>query len=344
MKIIDNAIVQITGSGNNIIQMNGAAKPPRPEFRNTPAPFVEADLSGKVVLTVQELRPLLEVKQIAVRMVWATKEIVEELLKINIRNRKIRAQVVAALKESIGNDGWMINGSTVVVSWNGILLDGQHRLTSILGSGRPQMILLVTGIDPAAAGMLGQERSRSVGDKLMILDGYTNGSCLAAACKLVKYFEEGDSAATDGKGDAFTYAHAKEILRRHPGIVDCVTFVTGHRGTDMSPALRAAYLYLFRKVDSIKADYFMCHLGKRQTSSMGDKCPIYALWNLCLEIKVKGQRLKARQWAFLLRNAWKSFYLNQPQAKLDRNKLPDHLSVEVTTFSVEGLPADWATK
>jgi hypothetical protein len=75
---------------------------------------------------------------------WAS-----DLLKKNTNNRNIRQRSIDRFAKLLKNGEWKLTHQGVAVSWEGILLDGQHRLLAIEKSGISADVLLSTECDPS---------------------------------------------------------------------------------------------------------------------------------------------------------------------------------------------------
>ena len=76
-----------------------------------------------------------------------TPEIAREMLTHNTNNyRAISKTVVSRYVDEIQGNCWEANGDTIVFNEDGVLLNGQHRLTAVAEAGKPIVSLVVRGI------------------------------------------------------------------------------------------------------------------------------------------------------------------------------------------------------
>jgi hypothetical protein len=107
------------------------------------------------------------------------------LLDLNSKNRKPKNSVVAQYLNDIKNDRFKFNGSSIVVSNTGILLDGQHRLMALETSGNKKIkVVLVTGIKEETMETIDTGSKRTAGD-VMTLSGLKNGNSISSIVKNV---------------------------------------------------------------------------------------------------------------------------------------------------------------
>lgn len=146
-----------------------------------------------------------------------TPEMAKEWLRANDKNRNLRANVVIDFTRDMLNGAWEYNGETISFSWDGFLLDGQHRLTALVEAGKtdPDVfieVLVVFGLDPATQMTMDRGVKRSPADFLR-LEGYENSPLLAAIAKKWWSWERGDDKF---KGNAKpTNAEYKQLLDTH---------------------------------------------------------------------------------------------------------------------------------
>lgn len=70
------------------------------------------------------------------------------LLQMNQHNRNISQAHVDSLVHQIKLGEWAFQGSSIVIFFNGILGDGQHRLEGVVKTGISIETMIVTGVDP----------------------------------------------------------------------------------------------------------------------------------------------------------------------------------------------------
>lgn len=99
------------------------------------------------------------------RLVVIDKQLGEELLKRNKKNRDISIGEVAKLREEIRRGNWHITGQGISVSTDGTLIDGQHRLTALQQENWPHLqMFIMTGINPESKVYFDRQKPRSLKD------------------------------------------------------------------------------------------------------------------------------------------------------------------------------------
>lgn len=115
-------------------------------------------------------------------IVTATKPLVDALLALNTRNRKVRRTAVERLCSDMESGDWLLTASGVGVDTDGVLSDGQHRLHAIVMAGYPPVqFLLVTGLKPEAQAVVDRHAKRSLADALSLVSGRTISTNMIAA-------------------------------------------------------------------------------------------------------------------------------------------------------------------
>jgi hypothetical protein len=102
----------------------------------------------------------------------------EEFLRFAHPNRTISKNLVDRYAREMAADNWRVNGETIVISNHGRVLDGQHRLQSIVNSGVSIWTFLVTGIEESSMNTFDTGRARSAAD-ILNMTGHANAKVLA---------------------------------------------------------------------------------------------------------------------------------------------------------------------
>lgn len=113
-----------------------------------------------------------------------TPERAATIMEQNIINRKINQANVDFLVDQINDDQFVFNGESIIISNEGHLLDGQHRLMACIKSNKPIEVSLVEGVPFEAMSTIDQGRSRTAGDVLG-MNGAMNANNLASIAKRI---------------------------------------------------------------------------------------------------------------------------------------------------------------
>ena len=87
---------------------------------------------------------------------------------INVGNRKISKDRITQYRRDMDNGDWEFNGDAIRIDENGVLIDGQHRLTAVVLSGNPREFLVIKGVRAATKHTIDSGKGRTGGDALSI--------------------------------------------------------------------------------------------------------------------------------------------------------------------------------
>lgn len=107
-----------------------------------------------------------------------TPAIAEQMLGLNLHNRNKKRALHAYAKDMASGE-WDVNGSTIVFSDEGVLIDGQNRLFACVAAGKPFHTFVVRGVKETTQETIDTGSNRTLADTLK-LRGYPNATTLAA--------------------------------------------------------------------------------------------------------------------------------------------------------------------
>ena len=115
-----------------------------------------------------------------------TPEIAKQWLVKNVSNRKVSPPLVERYARDMGAGNWELNGETVKFDSSRRLIDGQHRLSAIIKSGKSCKLYVATGLPTSykVAATIDNGRSRSAADVLR-MNGYSHHTRMAAIARFV---------------------------------------------------------------------------------------------------------------------------------------------------------------
>lgn len=211
-------------------------------------------------------------------VITITPAIAQMLLKRNTSNRRLSELRVDGLALAMTQDKFKFNGDSIRVSETGVLLDGQHRLSAIVKSGKPQEMLLVTGLPDDVFTTIDIGSARSTSDFLSI-KAMNNPVTLAAAAVVACAFDTYGFPETK---------NARRFIIKEDIYLRSITDLELQEASDTissNKALRKLYspsyviwcFYLFCKKDKVKAVSFMHELACGETSYKNS--PVTALRN-----------------------------------------------------------------
>lgn len=101
---------------------------------------------------------------LTIETILITPEIATEWLAANIGNRNISVPHLAKVVSGINSGEFDVVGDSIKYDWNGEIIDGQHRLTAIVKTGKSLELAVVRGYDPEAKSTLDLGKKRSAMD------------------------------------------------------------------------------------------------------------------------------------------------------------------------------------
>lgn len=121
-----------------------------------------------------------EIENVSMEKVFVTPEMAKEWLEANTKNRKLNKSQTIRMCNMMKKGQWMMNGDTICFDWNGVLIDGQHRLQSIMEYGEGVWCIVVRNLDPEAI------KTKDIGVKprnlkdLFYMDGIPDSTTVSA--------------------------------------------------------------------------------------------------------------------------------------------------------------------
>lgn len=176
---------------------------------------------------------MLPMKQEA-KILTATKELVDGLLAMNTKNRKVRKSHVEYLAKQLSAGNWTLTSQGVGVSVDGSLTNGQHRLEAIKAADYPPMRLLVVYGLPSDcikhedAGLL----TRSMADVMSLVFDEKKSDKVVAIARVLLREKTGNWTCKHSPDELL------ETLEEHGVSIDALISIPGSRALQ-SPVMAA---------------------------------------------------------------------------------------------------------
>lgn len=231
-------------------------------------------------------------------------------------NRHRSQAWVARLADMLKNEKFLEAGDTIRISWEGKLLDGQHRLAAIVDSGVGAWMIVVYDLDPKTQDVMDRNKRRSISDVLYIHE-YNQPALRAAAVKWVIAIEEQklvqaskakDSARLEREVLPLSPDEALAAMEKYPKLGE--SFRAGslfkRSVVRYPPSLAVGVHYLMsRRGGQEIADFFFEPLADGTGLEKGD--PVWALREQILnqaKVSRKPPTLAYASWTIRAWNAW----------------------------------------
>lgn len=122
-----------------------------------------------------------------------TPDMAKRLLERNVDNRPVRwkgpSRTVEAYADAMMRGEWQLNGETVIVSSDGWLNDGQHRLHAVIASDISVPMQITFGVDRDSRHTVDQGGARTPGN-ILAMYGEKNTNHLAHALQFVWCYDD----------------------------------------------------------------------------------------------------------------------------------------------------------
>lgn len=288
-------------------------------LQDSPGPLFEgAEISQGTV------NPLVAAGDITARVVVVTPELAEQMLARNNLNRHVSSVVINKYARDMATGQWHLNGQTIKISTNGVLLDGQHRLEAVKKAKKPFASIIVDGLPESSFISLDTGRRRSVSDILR-----DRGEChtiiLASALRWLWMIQNevilsANSSPTNGE--------LLGLLDGNENIRQSIKHVSSIREI-MGSGIASALHYIFSQKDLIKSNEFFSRLI--DGVQLSENSPIYHLRERLIRTRASHRvRLAEAERVALTIKAWNAFREARPIQLLSwRNKGPTRETLPV---------------
>lgn len=149
-----------------------------------------------------------------------TPAVAAQYLTCNLLNRRLRPSVVSNYADDMSENNWIENGEPIQFDWYGNLIDGQHRLSAIVQSGKTLNLWVMRGMDPDAQKRIDSGVNRTFADQLS-MRGVINPLDVSSLARRIHLYLHQAERVDFNKGSV---SHAKRelILARFPYLPELV--------------------------------------------------------------------------------------------------------------------------
>ncbi len=221
-------------------------------------------------------------------------------------NRTLNEAHADRLADDMRRGDWRQTYEAIRFNKKGELIDGQHRLSAVVRSGKSLEFVVAGGLDAKAMAVVDTGRSRSFAD-VQAIAGEKNARKVAAVAKQVYYLDVGKATAS---GPAVSHSQLERTLRQHPGLRDAVEKVGAVSGIQPHAQIAAVYC-LAREKHPRKADQWLEALQEGEDLAKGN--PALVVRNKLISNRGGGSKMQLRGpavAAFLIKG-WNAFLSNE---------------------------------
>lgn len=246
-----------------------------------------------------------------------TPELATKMLEKNFNNRKISDRHVVYLSNQMRDNQWQFDGQPVRFDKFGRLLDGQHRLSAVVKSGKTIQFLIVSGLDESTFKVMDTGKNRSAGDVLSVM-GLKYSTDIASIAKTVLAFKRNSFSHSATR---VVNSEIVEWYNNNDNIVDIIRQADSHRSSFSGVLSRShisVFMYLFNEINIEASEEFIRKLCTGLAIDIDS--PIFILRKKLISDKMSKARLPQREKFALICKAWNLYRLDKKCRVLKWNK------------------------
>lgn len=256
-----------------------------------------------------------------------TPEKAQEYLSRNASGRPITSSTVSMYARDMTAGCWHVTHQGIAFDEDGYLIDGQHRLSAVVLSGKTVRYLVTRGLSRDVFPSLDLVDPRTSADWFHSV-GEKHASQLAAVARRAFFWKAGRPWS---KRPSPSHAEIAKTYAEHPRLAEAASFARGWPARrTLAPALAGFCWWLFSDCDEGEAAYFMESL--RTGENLQEGSPILALRERLAADRARGDRARyARGYQrqeisqLLAIDAWNHY---RKRHKLTKLQLPSEVSDE----------------
>lgn len=184
-----------------------------------------------------------------------TPEYAAILMQHNNLNRPINRITLEDYKSQIQKGLWKLNGEPIIISNDGVLLNGQHRLTAVIETGLPITSVVVEGVENNDFATIDTGRTRTIAD-IFNIEEIPNANSVGAIITAFFRLNKVDSSSSSKDNLRRLKMSKPELLdfyRKNSSVLQSVyKFAArchGKLGLMKTTEVGALYLYLTRTLN-----------------------------------------------------------------------------------------------
>lgn len=180
----------------------------------------------------------------------------QQILDGNTHNRRVRDALVEDYARDMAAGRWDVNGETIKISDQGILLDGQHRLTAVIKANVIVDMLVVENLPEIVQETVDTGSKRTVADVLS-LRGEISTTVLAAIARKVMVFARTGNKDVQMSYNRPTTLEVAEAIDQYPFIREAAHFgLTNRRSVSIGPSVLGFAYWACSMRDETDAELF----------------------------------------------------------------------------------------
>lgn len=226
------------------------------------------------------------------QVVEITPALAEEWLERNTRNRTTKPHRIDAMCRTMAAGRWRLTHQGIAFDTDGVLIDGQNRLSAVVKSGLSIKMLVATNVPRDSMFAIDRGAMRSTADTLTILRGLEYATFKVAVARLILATRQGISH----KSRVFTDEEIDDEIVLHHADYEWLISVAQHNPKISRAPIAAALLYA-RQVRRSQIDEFVQLINEPE--GLPKHSPVYPAMLLVNERQHVGRgSLRERMSAF----------------------------------------------
>lgn len=251
-----------------------------------------------------------------------TPEMAAQWLECNTGNRKIRKGQVSELVLSLQNGEWQLSTDCIGFDIEGRLVNGQHRLTACIESGKPILVAVMRRIPTKSYDVLDQGAKRFLSDLLNHMGTWNSNVMSSVLTRIAGHELLGHPIGTKylsrGQNNRLTKGMLLDFFKENQAsIVECAE-VYRHFCDLRHPACAASAYWFIRKHTNDHAalkEFF--EMVTETASELPGTHPARALRERLMRITAMQQKLDDRAVVSLFIKAWNAYRNGVPTHKFE---------------------------
>ena len=229
-----------------------------------------------------------------------------EILNRNPDNRSISATKAEHYALDMAAGRWSENGETIIVSKDGLLNDGQHRMQAIIDANVSLPFLFVFGVDRETRTTVDQGRARSAADYLG-MNGIHYSHNASTAAKWIMAYERSEGRHINSRSK-ITNAEVVARVKADEEIVSSCAFAfrdyKSYRSL-FSLTTMAVCHYVLSEIDADDAKAFLTEVAIGENIKRGD--PAFAVRSAFL-----AQKRERQEGVEIILHGWNAWRQGRP--------------------------------
>lgn len=251
------------------------------------------------------------------------------LEKNHSKQRNVSPSHVLHLSQQMKSGQWMMNGEPIIMDEEGGILDGQHRLLSIIQSGETIEMMVVRGISKSAFATIDRGKTRSNGN-IFAIAGIKNYNQVAA-CVLgvwnyrralkVEIKRDGHPSTFGGSLNTYLRPSSQDLLELCEKNKDQYSLAVhlAERARKMINVSSGSTIAALSLIDGAKGEEWVKSFWDQFATGLdlSPISPIYHLRERLIENKSRKSKFSANHATLLCAKAW-NLYAEEKECKLLR--------------------------